>query len=128
MAEVGIAAAAAALGVSGDTVRRRIKRGELVSRRTAGGRVLVTVPDDLVGTAGASAIPAATTPAGVDPGPLRMELEHTRAMLGEVRRRAGALERQVERDAEEREQLRRLLANAQQQLGLLLPAPNTTLA
>ena len=70
MAEVGIAAAAAALGVSGDTVRRRIKRGELVSRRTAGGRVLVTVPDHLVGTA----IPAASTPVGVDPGPLRMEL------------------------------------------------------
>lgn len=52
---------------------------------------------------------------------------HTRAMLGEVRRRAGALERQVERDAEEREQLRRLLANAQQQLGLLLPAPGNAM-
>ena len=41
MPELGIGDTAAALGVSVDTIRRRMKRGELPARKTPDGRWLV---------------------------------------------------------------------------------------
>jgi hypothetical protein len=72
----------------------------------------------------ATAIPVATTPARVDPGPLRLELDRTRAMLEEVRRRADALERELDSTRVERAELRQLLAMVQTQLGRLIAPPN----
>lgn len=130
MAELGLSEAATALGVSADTIRRRIKRGELQSRRTAEGRVLVTMPDDIDQADGATARPPVQMPAGPDPASLAAELAHVKELLDEVRNHreelsglVATLQQDRQRDAEERAELRRLLANAQQQVQRLLPAP-----
>src|SRR5688500_2438517 len=46
MAELLLVEAAAALGVSVDTIRRRVKRGELAAHADGQGRLLVALPDD----------------------------------------------------------------------------------
>ncbi len=45
MAEVPLTDAAAALGVSVETIRRRVKRGQLAARHDGEGRVWITLPD-----------------------------------------------------------------------------------
>ena len=155
MPELTLPQAAAALGVSVDTVRRRIKRGDLPARTDAAGRHLVTV--EVTPTAP----PAPTTMIvmeppvvdGVDPAllhqqiealrdqvaeaeRLRVELDHSRVLLDEVRRSRDELATQVEaqrgqlqaahetiqQDAVERAELRRLLSAAMQRAPAL-PAP-----
>lgn len=133
--ELTIPEAAAALGVSVDTIRRRIKAGELPARTDERGRYRVTVedaPDWMM----ADAYRADAT--GIDAGEaerLRLELEHARELLDAERRHNETLRTQLEhaqhaqqRDAEERGELRRLLGNAQMQLAGLLPAPREAAA
>jgi excisionase family DNA binding protein len=138
-ADLTIAEAAAQLGVSVDTVRRRIKSGRLASHVDPAGRLLVAVEPAAEGA-----------PPGADARTdlLRQELDHTRAMLEEVRRqrdelataersRADALASEVDVLREQltaanegQRELRVLLLRtneqlgiAQQQLQALLPAP-----
>ena len=129
MAELTISEAAAALGVSVDTIRRKIKRGELRAHQDNKGRYLVAVETPrLVG-----APPVASVPGNAaETARLRLGLEHAEAMVAELRHQREVLEgelqgaRQAMQDAAtERAELRRLLGNAQQmQLRALPPPPS----
>ncbi len=141
MPEVSIAQAAALLGTSTDTIRRRIKRGELQAYKASDGHLVVDMPE-AASTGHPEASPTSPTPAisevGAELVRLQAELEHTRAMLDETRRHRDdlqgviatlkaqleATQEALQQDAIERAELRRLLGNAQQQVGLLLPAPS----
>ena len=125
MAELPIGEAAAKLGVSVETIRRWIRDGQLVARRDARGRYVVEV---MQGSAGGDAATAGgpVPHRHVQAADLRRELLHTRELLDEVRRQRDQLEaqveaqrRQIERDAAERAELRRLLEQAQEQLRAL---------
>ena len=113
MAEYTIPEAAVALGVSIDTVRRRIKRGTLEARRNPQGRYVIVIPEgDGIELGGD--VPVLL----ID---LRRELSHTQEVLGEVRHQRGQLEEQVtaqrralESGETERAELRRLLAASMQ--------------
>jgi hypothetical protein len=69
--------AAVALGVSGDTVRRRVRRGELPSRHDERGRLIVELPA------------ATSPPADAEPGPAVEASE----LLAALRARIAELER-----------------------------------
>jgi hypothetical protein len=101
--EVSTGQAAARLGVSPDTVRRKVQRGELVGRTDPRGRLWVTLPEPA---------PAAA-PAAVD------EVTHLQALLAEVRTQREALLAQIERADVERAELRRMLNLEQQTLAAL---------
>ena len=127
MAELTISEAAVALGVSVDTIRRKIKRGELRARQDNKGRYLVAVEAPARGAA-----PAVAGAPGnaAETARLRLDLEHAEAMVAELRHQREVLEgelqgaRQAMQDAAtERSELRRLLGNAQMQLRALLPGP-----
>ena len=132
MPEVNIAEAATLLGTSTDTVRRRIKRGELNARRVEAGRLLVTVPD------GCDAVPPASPSLSLLGNGLnelvhvQAELEKTQAVLEETRRHrddlslvVAQLNQHLEAAQVERAELRRLLAGAQNQLSTLLALPSS---
>jgi len=102
MAELTVTQAAARLGVSRDTVLRRIKRGQLQYRQDVNGRYLVEIPGD--------------APAGAN--------DATGAISGDaMRRELDWFRAQLEEAATERAELRRLLAQAQESLQRALPAP-----
>jgi hypothetical protein len=118
MREVSVPVAAAALQVHEDTTRRRIARGELQARRGERGKLLVQIPDAAAaGAAEARGGSVSAPPPHDETHRLRSELGHAQAMLAEVQLQRDALLRQVEQDTVERAELRRLLGNAQQQLG-----------
>lgn len=112
MREVSISQAAALLGVSTDTIRRRIRRGELQARQDGRGRLLVLLAD----------------------GEEAHALQPLEELVAELRRERDRLERELD-DAKqtlrnalqaaenERRELRILLGNMQQQLQAVLPAP-----
>jgi excisionase family DNA binding protein len=119
--ELTIAEAATALGVSVDTVRRRIRRGDLRARRDEHGRYLITLEMDSAET------PAAKRARGAEAETER-ELTHTREVLAEVRRQrdqleqqVAALQEQISAAATERSELRQLLAMHMR--AAQLPAP-----
>jgi excisionase family DNA binding protein len=102
MATVGIREAARLLGVSADTIRRRIERGDLPAHKDASGRWLIELDDSLV----AQAAPAATEAMSNEREELirlRAEIQALRMLLEEVRT---SRDRTVEAEAE----LRRILA------------------
>lgn len=103
--------AAAALGVSVDTVRRRIRSGALTAQRDGRGRYLVDVP----------------TPAYADayaaPGERLGTPTQATAAGDRDREEIAFLRAELERRGVELAEMRRLLGNAQQQLAGLLPAP-----
>jgi excisionase family DNA binding protein len=128
--EMTVAEAAVSLGCSPDTVRRRIRAGQMQARTDEHGRYLVQMPDP-------EPVPEAPARQDDEAERLRVELAHTRELLGELRARTDGQEREIARMAgqldaaeTERSELRRLLGNAQMQLGeaqqqitRLLPAP-----
>lgn len=123
MPELTIPEAAAALGISVDTVRRRLKRGQLQSRQDDRGRLLVQV-EAVDADAGSGLI------ASSDFEHVRQELEHTKTLLAEVRHQRDRLEQELQSRTAEHStaeaELRRLLGNEQlalQQLQRLLPSP-----
>jgi len=123
MAELHIRQAADHLGVSADTVRRRIRRGELAARRDSRGRLLVDVVST-VAEAPHRQPTHAYAPAADEPTMHRLaDVERQRDQLeGQVRvlnDHVTALTRQLDDAAEERRELRQLLAGAMRQL----PAP-----
>ncbi len=125
MPDVTLEQAAMVLGVSVDTVRRRIRLGQLTAHREATGRSLVTVP----------AAPA--LPADIDRlrqqerdqfDALKRDCAHLSETLHELRREQAQLREHntvlagllVNAD-EAQSELRSLLATAQQQIDRLLP-------
>ncbi|HEX6492416.1 MAG TPA: helix-turn-helix domain-containing protein [Candidatus Dormibacteraeota bacterium] len=101
MATVGIREAARLLGVSTDTIRRRIERRDLPAHKDASGRWLIELDDSLV----VQAAPAATEMASSDHDELirlRAENEALHVLLDEVRT---SRDRTVDAEAE----LRRIL-------------------
>src|SRR4051794_35046103 len=116
MVELTIPEAAAALGVHIETIRRRIRRGELEARRDERGRFLVSLSDiDAESTPtqrvhGAGAVDAATY----------ADIKRQRDELMEALR---ASQDALEREQVASSELRRLLGNTQQQLQALLPPP-----
>lgn len=127
MPEVTLEQAAIALGVSVDTVRRRIRLGQLTAHRDATGRSLVAV----------SAAP--TLPADVERlrqqereqrASLLRDNAHLNDLVDELRRQQVQLEaynavlrEQLGAASEAQRELHRLLANAQKQISRLLPTP-----
>src|SRR3954454_12586556 len=94
--------AAAVLGVSVDTIRRRVRRGQLAATHDAEGRVLVEVPAarqasaDAVQASLQSAEAAWQAPSS-PPEPARQvpsndDTDHARALLEEVRHQRAQLE------------------------------------
>lgn len=126
MAELSISEAAAALGVSVDTIRRKIKRGEMQAEQDEHGKYMVKVK---AADGGPVAPPTVGGPA--ETARLRLELDQAERMIDELRHQREVLEaelqgaRQAMQDAAtERSELRRLLGNAQAlQLSHALPPP-----
>jgi hypothetical protein len=116
LVELTIAEAGAALGLSVDTVRRRLRSGQLKSRTDPRGRVLVQLETPLPGVAAQTGLGARSAELEAEIGRLREQLEAALAERDWLRAR-------VETAEQEREQLRTLLANAQQQLSQLVSAP-----
>jgi hypothetical protein len=123
--QVTAAEAAVLLGVSVDTIKRRVRSGALHSNRTAQGRVLVDVPEEEVAPQAAESAPQ-EPPSAPHAAPQVHSSDDELAAL-QARVTAVTAERDWLRDrvvsAEtEREQLRILLGNAQQSLALALQA------
>jgi hypothetical protein len=115
--DLTIPQAAAHLGVSVDTVKRRCKRGALRCRRTAEGRVLVEVGVGPNGTAAPQprgGAPHVQGTSGHDEPKLQAQLDAVTAERDWLRARLEAAE-------SEREQLRILLGNAMQSVARALP-------
>jgi excisionase family DNA binding protein len=106
MPEMTIRQAARALGTSVDTIRRRIRRGELSYRRDSRGWIMVDVPD---AQGGASPMQPSARAGGEPTADLVQRLIEENRWLRD----------QLDRAAEERAEMRRLLAGAMHQL----PAP-----
>ena len=126
VAQLPISEAALQLGVSVDTVRRRIRSGELSAELDSRGRYLVEVPDALLTSASEVELRQRQ---GGPTGELRSDLAQLQELLDEVRRQrdqlleqVAAQGRQLEEAARERAELRRLLADAQVPLTRILPA------
>src|SRR5215208_5395050 len=113
MAELSIHEAARTLGLSVDTVRRRIKAGTLLARKDGAGRYLVQVDE------AAAAAPAEAGPVNQGQSELarvQAELAHAEELVAELRHQREQLERQL-RDREQAErELRVLLGQAQRAL------------
>jgi hypothetical protein len=154
MAQFTIPEAAAELRVSIDTVRRRIRAGELYAQLDSRGRYLVEIPNrEPAPEAPAEPPPPPAPPAASPPPPppppqapaqaqaptVRIEapaapsteVAHLKELLEEIRRQRDSLleevaagRRQLEEATQERAELRRLLANTQAPLTRLLPAVN----
>jgi excisionase family DNA binding protein len=128
MAEWTIGEAAAVLGVSVDTVRRRVRRGTLTARRGARGQLFV------VGLNGTGSLPmqAAPAPMQADAMPrqaaadtLRLERDHALELLGQVSAERDWLRVEIERRGVELAEMRRLLAAA---MPALPPPDNAAVA
>jgi nitric oxide reductase activation protein len=97
--------AAAALGVSVDTIRRRVRKGQLVATHDAEGRLLVEVPtarqpqadavQDAMQTAAAAWQAPSSPPEPARQVPSTDNADHARALLEEVRRQRDQLEATV---------------------------------
>jgi hypothetical protein len=117
MPELGIPEYAAHLGVSADTVRRRIRAGEIPARRDARGRYVVLVPDEE-----ADELQAAPMQRD-DVVVVRRELLHAQELAEAERRRGDELAIALEAANKGQDELRVLLLRQSEQLARLLPAP-----
>lgn len=112
MREVSGAQAAAELGVSIDTIKRRIASGDLLGHKDAGGRWRVVL-EDKTPAATAEVIGTATTADPIE-SRLALELDAATAMIAQLRSEVTRMATQIEQDAVERAELRRLLSTAMQ--------------
>jgi excisionase family DNA binding protein len=103
MATVGIREAAGLLGVSTDTIRRRIERGDLPAHKDARGRWAIEVEESMIAPPPAPAPAADVAAQQEEVIRLRAENQALQALLDEVR---SSRDRTVEAEAE----LRRILA------------------
>jgi hypothetical protein len=116
---VPIAEAARRLGTNVDAVRKRIRRGSLTAHKQ-GDRWLVVLPTGQ--DAAELGLDSNQDPART--ANLERELEHTRALLTEVRGERDFLRQQVADAAEERRRLQASLLAAQLSTPPSLPAPS----
>ncbi len=100
MPAVTVAQAAAALGVSTDTVRRRVQRGQLQESRDARGRLLV----DLTGIAAIGPLPASAAAA---------EIAHLREQIENLQLELATRREEAQQAAQAQTELRRLVSQAQ---------------
>ncbi|MEA2647321.1 MAG: hypothetical protein QOE92_2404 [Chloroflexota bacterium] len=141
MTEVTIPQAAAALGVSVDTVRRRIKAGLLRATRSEHGAYVVEIPDAAVARPRAAADPLHSSPAG-DAAPARPRasdrlfdrrqpggdeqelravrelLEVERSRLAELAQQVEFLRRQLDEASDVRDRLLRVIQTQQEHFGI----------
>jgi predicted RNase H-like nuclease (RuvC/YqgF family) len=124
MPEVTLEQAAIALGVSVDTVRRRIRLGRLSARLDDTRRSLVTVPE----VPPAADIERLKRQERAQVTALRHDNAHLAELVEELRREQAqllaqtmALREQLAAEIEAQRELRGLLANAQGQISRLLP-------
>ena len=123
--QVSVAEAAVLLGVSVDTIKRRVRSGALQSSRTAHGRVLVRLPEDEAAPH-ASQEPASAPQDASQVHGTAPELAALQERMATVVAERDWLRERVERAESEREQLRILLSNAQQSLVRALQAAPQT--
>ncbi|MHB8574046.1 MAG: hypothetical protein ACYDCQ_01820 [Dehalococcoidia bacterium] len=127
MPQVTLEQAAVVLGVSVDTVRRRVRLGQLTAHRDATGRSLVAVP-------AAPLLPTEIERLSQQDREqllaLRRDNVHLSALVEELRRQQARLEQhsatlreQLAAAIEAQRDLHRLLAQAQDQISRLLPVP-----
>ncbi len=135
MAEMTIAEAAATLGVSPETIRRRVRRGELPSRKDERGRYLVDVAVGLPPPSAAASNDATLHAAGLLR--LRQELDqamreigHRDELLDEARQRAERAERESDRLQQQlaAATVRELQLLVQEELHALMAAPEVQAA
>lgn len=126
MPDVTLEQAAIALSVSVDTVRRRIRLGQLSAHRDAGGRSRVAVPEVPSFALDVERIRQQDQEQLVT---LRGENVHLSDLVDELRRQQAQIEaynavlrEQLGAANESQRELRRLLANAQEQVNRLLTA------
>ena len=100
MATVGIREAARLLGVSMDTIRRRIDRGDLPAHKDASGRWLIDLDDTLIVTPPPPPAPEMLSVEREELIRLRAEKEALQVLLDEVRT---SRDRTVEAEAELRQ-------------------------
>jgi excisionase family DNA binding protein len=127
MPQVTLEQAAVVLGVSVDTVRRRVRLGQLTAHRDPTGRSLVAVP-------AAPLLPTEIERLSQQDREqllaLRRDNVHLSALVEELRRQQARLEQhsatlreQLAAAIEAQRDLHRLLARAQDQISRLLPVP-----
>jgi hypothetical protein len=124
MTELSIAEYAARLGLSADTVRRRIRADQIPHRADGRGRYVVIMPDE--DPMQMHAMPRQDADAHV----LEREVLHATALAAAERRHGdelaatvALLREQLEARAKAEEELRVLLLRQTEQLTRLLPAP-----
>lgn len=99
MPAVSVAAAAIALGVSPDTVRRRVQRGQLQSSHDARHRLLV----DLTGIAAIGHLPASAAAA---------EIAHLRAQIENLQLELATRREEAQQALQAQTEMRRLLSQS----------------
>lgn len=130
MERVPIKEAAARLGVSTDTVRRRLKRGELMGERQPAPRGfvwLVELPGDAqpitasVEMTGAAQAASVLVEDALESARLRERVEGLERLVGELQGERDAWQAQAERHEDAARELRILVRQAQE-MGRALPA------
>lgn len=117
MAELTITQAAGALGVSDDTIRRRIESGKLQARTDEHGRRWVILPD-------AEAAHATEDGAAKPEAASEALLTQVAGERDQLREQVRFLQQQLDAATQAQEQLRQLLAREQELArALMLPAP-----
>jgi predicted site-specific integrase-resolvase len=101
---IGIADAAARLGVSPDTIRRRVKRGQLEASRDNTGKLWLTLSGDLARATAATPRQAAAY------APMQQEQN---ALIEELRNHVASLRKELDHAHAERDRLLTMLGDAQ---------------
>lgn len=117
--ELLLGEAARHLGLSDETVRRRVKGGEIPARRDPRGRWIVSLPDPPAAPHAPQGAPHVATAPQPPPQPPQSapqsatpDVEHLTVLLAEVRERCRLLEAVVAEQTQAQAELRRLLAAA----------------
>jgi hypothetical protein len=119
MTDLSIAEYAARLGISADTVRRRIRAGQIPARSDARGRYVVTIPDEEAGDLHTAPMQSE------DSAALRRELVHAREIVALERQHGEDLQHRLDQAERDRAELLQLVNQAQQLAAAhLLPAPS----
>lgn len=101
---VGIADAAMRLGVSADTIRRRIKRGQLAASRDNTGKLWLILTDDLA---------KASAPLRMQPAAYAPTQTEQSALIAELREHVASLRSELDHAHAERDRLLTMLEHAQ---------------
>jgi len=119
MVELSIAEYAVRLGVSADTVRRRIRAGQIPARTDARGRYVVIIPSEA-----AEVLHAVPTQDAQDEADATELVQTLREQVSDLQQQLGIANRRLDDAERERTELHQLVSQAQQLAGArMLPAP-----